>query len=68
MPTQRAEPRSDKSADRLLLTAMALTMIVAMAALGIVYLTVWSTAADDLTRLLPASTRSYAAAPAPWCG
>lgn len=45
---------------------MALAMLATMAALGVVYLTLWSSAAEDLTRLLPASTRAYAAAPAPW--
>ena len=47
------------------MTAMALA-IVTMAALGIVYLALWAGAADDLTRLLPASTRAYASVPAPW--
>lgn len=56
----------DKSAERRMMTAMALAIIVMMAALGVVYLTLWGRAADDLTRLLPASTRAYAAAPAPW--
>lgn len=57
---------SDKSVERRLMTAMALAIVAMMAALGVVYLTLWARAADDLTRLLPASTRAYAAAPAPW--
>jgi len=48
------------------MTAMALAIIVMMATLGVVYLALWAGAADDLTRLLPASTRAYAAAPSPW--
>ncbi len=62
----RAEPRSDRSAERRLMTAMALAIIAMMGVLGIIYLALWASAADDLTRLLPASTRAYAAAPAPW--
>ncbi len=58
--------RSDRVAGRRLLTAMALGIVALMAALGFVYLALWSSAADDLTRLLPASTRAYAASPAPW--
>ncbi len=62
----RPEPRSDRSAERRLLTAMALAIIAMMGVLGIIYLALWAGAADDLSRLLPASTRAYAAAPAPW--
>jgi len=48
------------------MTAMALAIIATMATLGLVYLALWAGAADDLTRLLPASTRAYAASPSPW--
>lgn len=48
------------------MTAMALAIIAMMTILGIVYLALWAGAADDLTRLLPASTRAYAASPSPW--
>lgn len=66
MARKRSDPRLDRQAERRLMTAMAVAMVATMAVLGVVYLALWASAADDLSRLLPASTRAYAASPAPW--
>lgn len=62
----RTDPRSDRGHERRLLTLIALGILLLGIGLGGIYLTLWSSAAKDLTRLLPASTRAYASSPAPW--
>lgn len=62
----RTDPRSDRGHERRLLTLIALGILLLAIGLGGIYLTLWSSAAKDLTRLLPASTRAWASSPSPW--
>jgi hypothetical protein len=68
MSPTRPEPRTERSAERLLLTTIALAFLVLGSIMGVIYLALWSSASEDLSRLLPASTRTYGQASNPLTG
>lgn len=57
-----------KTEQRQLLTFIGTAIIALGIVLGIAYLRLWTTASEDLTRLLPASTRAYLSSRRPWTG
>jgi hypothetical protein len=63
---QRPDPRLERPQVRHLLIGIALAIIALSSALGIAYVGLWQRASEDLTRLLPATTRAYAQVSAPW--
>lgn len=65
MPDLRPDRKSDQ---RQLLTFIGSAIVVLGIVLGVAYLRLWTTASEDLTRLLPASTRAYLSSRHPWTG
>ncbi len=68
MSPHRLDGRTEKAGDRRLLTFIALAIIAMSCILGVAYLGIWQRASEDLSRLLPASTRAYLQVPTPWKG
>ncbi|MFO0748682.1 MAG: hypothetical protein U1F43_23920 [Myxococcota bacterium] len=54
--------------ERAPLLAIAGSVLVLGAVLGLVYLQLWTRASEDLSRLLPATTRAWISSPPPWVG
>jgi hypothetical protein len=57
---ESSDRRHDRLSDRTLLTAIAIGVLTLGALLGVIYLGLWQGASEDLSRLLPASTRTHA--------
>lgn len=51
---------------RLLLVVIAGAFVVLGITLGVVYMRLWTRASEDLSRLLPQTTRAWLSSPAPW--
>jgi len=51
---------------RLVLVVIAGAFLVLGVTLGVVYLRLWTRASEDLSRLLPQTTRAWMSSPAPW--
>lgn len=54
--------------ERLVLVIIAGAVLALGAVLGLVYLRLWTRASEDLSRLLPATTRAWISSPPPWVG